>query len=310
MLPRSALAAALALATLSAHAATYTFESNYTQGVARWLHLGFANPGMQFGQGTGTLDFDPADLAKAQVMVTIPLDKFTTSVPDLDEHLRSGDFFDTAKYPTATFKSMRVEKDAAPEHYRVSGELEMHGVKKPVVLDAKLNFDQNALFRHADIVAMRDLDEEDPAEVEASKFDLAYISLDGDIGCLVNGAGLAMATMDVIKLYGGEPANFLDVGGGATAEKVTEAFKIMLKNPGLKAILVNIFGGIMKCDTIANGVIAAAREVQLKVPLVVRMKGTNEELGRKILAQSGLPIISADNMASAAEKVVAAAKGR
>ena len=165
-----------------------------------------------------------------------------------------------------------------------------------IALDAKLNFDDNALFRHPDIVEMRDLDEEDPAEIEASKFDLSYISLDGNIGCLVNGAGLAMATMDVIKLYGGEPANFLDVGGGATAEKVTEAFKIMLKNPGLKAILVNIFGGIMKCDTIANGVIAAAREVQLKVPLVVRMKGTNEELGRKILAESGLPIISADNM--------------
>ncbi|MGH8715071.1 MAG: ADP-forming succinate--CoA ligase subunit beta [Casimicrobiaceae bacterium] len=178
-----------------------------------------------------------------------------------------------------------------------------------IALDAKLTFDDNAMFRHPEIVEMRDLDEEDPAEIEASKFDLSYISLDGNIGCLVNGAGLAMATMDVIKLYGGEPANFLDVGGGATAEKVTEAFKIMLKNPELKAILVNIFGGIMKCDTIANGVIAAAREVQLKVPLVVRMKGTNEDLGRKILAESGLPIISADNMGQAAEKVVAAAKG-
>ena len=183
------------------------------------------------------------------------------------------------------------------------------GDGRVVALDAKLNFDSNGLFRHPEIVAMRDLDEEDPAEVEASKYDLSYISLDGNIGCLVNGAGLAMATMDVIKLYGGEPANFLDVGGGATAEKVTEAFKIMLKNPGLKAILVNIFGGIMKCDTIANGVIAAAREVQLKVPLVVRMKGTNEDLGRKILAESGLPIISADNMGDAAEKVVAAAAG-
>jgi succinyl-CoA synthetase beta subunit len=183
------------------------------------------------------------------------------------------------------------------------------GDGRVIALDAKLNLDDNALFRHPDIVEMRDLDEEDPAEIEASKFDLSYISLDGNIGCLVNGAGLAMATMDVIKLYGGEPANFLDVGGGATAEKVTEAFKIMLKNPGLRAILINIFGGIMKCDTIANGVIAAAREVQLKVPLVVRMKGTNEDLGRKILAESGLPIISADNMASAAEKVVAAAKG-
>jgi succinyl-CoA synthetase beta subunit len=157
---------------------------------------------------------------------------------------------------------------------------------------------------------MRDLDEEDPAEIEASKYDLSYISLDGDIGCLVNGAGLAMATMDVIKLYGGNPANFLDVGGGATTEKVTEAFKIMLRRPGLKAILVNIFGGIMKCDTIAAGVVAAAREVKLSVPLVVRMKGTNEELGRKILADSRLPIISANNMAEAGERVVSAAKGR
>lgn len=182
------------------------------------------------------------------------------------------------------------------------------GDNKVLALDAKLNFDSNALYRHPEIVAMRDLDEEDPAEIEASKFDLAYISLDGDIGCLVNGAGLAMATMDVIKLYGGSPANFLDVGGGATTEKVTEAFKIMLKNPHLKAILVNIFGGIMKCDVIANGVIAAAREVKLSVPLVVRMKGTNEELGRQILKDSGLPIISANNMAEAAERVVAAAK--
>ncbi len=184
------------------------------------------------------------------------------------------------------------------------------GDGKVIALDAKLNFDSNALFRHADVVEMRDLDEEDPAEIEASKFDLSYISLDGNIGCLVNGAGLAMATMDVIKLYGGEPANFLDVGGGATTEKVTEAFKIMLRNPNLKAILVNIFGGIMKCDTIAEGIVAASKAVGLKVPLVVRMKGTNEDLGRKILAESGLPIISANNMAEAAEKVVAAAKGK
>jgi len=187
--------------------------------------------------------------------------------------------------------------------------LVLAGDGRVIALDAKLNFDDNGLFRHSDIVEMRDLDEEDPAEVEASKFDLSYISLDGDIGCLVNGAGLAMATMDTIKLYGGAPANFLDVGGGATAEKVTEAFKIMLRNPGLKAILVNIFGGIMKCDTIATGIVAAAREVKLKVPLVVRMKGTNEELGRKILAESGLPIISANNMAEAGEKAVAAARG-
>ncbi len=175
-----------------------------------------------------------------------------------------------------------------------------------MALDAKFNFDANALFRHPEIVAYRDLDEEDPAEVEASKFDLAYISLDGNIGCLVNGAGLAMATMDTIKLFGGSPANFLDVGGGATAEKVTEAFKIMLKNPEVKGILVNIFGGIMKCDTIAEGVIVACKAVNLSVPLVVRMKGTNEDLGKKMLADSGLPIIAADTMAEAATKIVAA----
>ncbi len=184
------------------------------------------------------------------------------------------------------------------------------GDGKVIALDAKFNFDSNALFRHPEIVAYRDLDEEDPAEVEASKFDLAYISLDGNIGCLVNGAGLAMATMDTIKLFDGEPANFLDVGGGATAEKVTEAFKIMLKNPGLKAILVNIFGGIMRCDVIAEGVITASRAVQLSVPLVVRMKGTNEDIGKKMLADSGLPIISADTMEEAAQKVVAAANGK
>jgi succinyl-CoA synthetase beta subunit len=182
------------------------------------------------------------------------------------------------------------------------------GDGRVVALDAKLNFDDNALFRHPEIVALRDLDEEDPLEVEASKYELSYISLDGNIGCMVNGAGLAMATMDTIKLFGGEPANFLDVGGGATAEKVTAAFKIMLSNPKVKAILVNIFGGIMKCDTIATGVVAAAREVNLSVPLVVRMKGTNEDLGRKILKDSGLPIISADNMADAGKKVVAAVK--
>ena len=175
-------------------------------------------------------------------------------------------------------------------------------------LDAKFNFDSNALFRHPEIVAYRDLEEEDPDELEASKYDLAYISLDGNIGCLVNGAGLAMATMDTIKLFGAEPANFLDVGGGATTEKVTEAFKIMLKNPKVKGILVNIFGAIMKCDTIAEGVVAAAKVTKLSVPLVVRMKGTNEDLGKKILRDSGLPIIAADSMADAATKIVAALK--
>lgn len=183
------------------------------------------------------------------------------------------------------------------------------GDGRVVALDAKMNFDSNALYRHPEITALRDLDEEDPAEIAASKFDLSYISLDGNIGCLVNGAGLAMATMDITKLYGGSPANFLDVGGGATTEKVTEAFKLMLANPHVEAILVNIFGGIMRCDVIATGVVEAARQVELSVPLVVRLEGTNVELGKQILAESGLPIISASNMADAAEKVVKAARG-
>ncbi len=163
---------------------------------------------------------------------------------------------------------------------------------KIICLDAKMNFDDNALFRHKDIQELRDLDEEDPAEVEASKYDLSYIKLDGEIGCMVNGAGLAMATMDIIKLYGSEPANFLDVGGGASKEKVTAAFKIIVRDPNVKGILVNIFGGIMKCDIIAEGIVAAAREISLSVPLVVRLEGTNVELGKKILAESGLAITS------------------
>jgi succinyl-CoA synthetase beta subunit len=185
--------------------------------------------------------------------------------------------------------------------------LVLTGDNRVLALDAKMNFDDNALYRHPEIVAMRDLDEEDPAEIEASTHDLSYISLDGNIGCLVNGAGLAMATMDITKLYGGSPANFLDVGGGASAGKVTEAFKIMLKNSKVKAILVNIFGGIMKCDVIAEGIVAAVKQVHLNVPLVVRLEGTNVNVGKKILAESGLPIISASNMADAAQKVVAAA---
>jgi succinyl-CoA synthetase beta subunit len=187
--------------------------------------------------------------------------------------------------------------------------LTMTGDGHIIALDAKMSFDDNALFRHPEIVALRDLEEEDPEEIEAAKHDLSYISLDGNIGCLVNGAGLAMATMDIIKLFGGNPANFLDVGGGATAEKVTEAFKLMLHNPNLEAILINIFGGIMKCDVIAEGVVMAAKQVKLNVPLIVRLEGTNVKLGKKILAESGLPIISADNMADAAKKAVAAASG-
>jgi len=178
-----------------------------------------------------------------------------------------------------------------------------------MALDAKMGFDDNGLFRHKDIHEMRDLDEEDPREVEASRYSLNYVALDGNIGCMVNGAGLAMATMDIIKLYGGMPANFLDVGGGATKEQVIAAFKILMSDEKVKAVLINIFGGIMRCDIIAEGVIAAAKEVGVKVPLVVRLQGTNVDLGRKILSESGLNIITAEKMNEAAEKVVAAAKG-
>jgi succinyl-CoA synthetase beta subunit len=178
-----------------------------------------------------------------------------------------------------------------------------------LVLDAKVNFDSNALYRHPDIEELRDLDEEDPTEVQASEYDLNYIKLDGVIGCMVNGAGLAMATMDIIKLYGSEPANFLDVGGGASKEQVMNAFKILLSDPKVEGILVNIFGGIMRCDIIAEGIVAAAREMAIEAPLVVRLEGTNVELGKKILADSGLAIIPADNLADAAEKIVAQVKG-
>jgi succinyl-CoA synthetase beta subunit len=208
----------------------------------------------------------------------------------------------------AIFKALYKCFDETDASLAEINPLILSGEGRVIALDAKLNFDDNALFRHPDVAALRDLDEEDPLEIEASKYDLNYISLDGEIACMVNGAGLAMATMDTIKLFGGAPANFLDVGGGATAEKVTAAFKIMLSNRKVKAILINIFGGIMKCDTIAAGVVAAAREVKLSVPLVVRMKGTNEDLGKKILKDSGLPIISADNMGDAAKAVVSAIK--
>ena len=182
------------------------------------------------------------------------------------------------------------------------------GAGDVIALDAKMNFDDNALYRHKDVEELRDESEEDPTEVEAAKYDLNYIKLDGNIGCMVNGAGLAMATMDIIKLYGGTPANFLDVGGGASRERVTRAFKLILSDPNVEALLVNIFGGIMRCDVIAEGVVAAAREVALQVPLVVRLEGTNVDLGKQILADSGLPIISADDLGDAAEKVVAAVK--
>ena len=214
----------------------------------------------------------------------------------------SGDLAKQAEHVVAALYAAFVGTDASQIEINP---LAVTGDGKLMVLDAKVGFDPNALYRHPDLVLLRDLTEEDPAEVEASKFDLAFIKLDGTIGCLVNGAGLAMATMDIIKLNGEEPANFLDVGGGADKEKVTNAFKLILKDPAVKGILVNIFGGIMRCDIIAEGIIAAAKEVNLSVPLVVRLEGTNVELGKKILAESGLPIISGDNLGDAAAKIVA-----
>ena len=201
--------------------------------------------------------------------------------------------------------SAYIEKDCSIAEINP---LVVTGDGKVMALDAKLNFDSNALYRQKDVLAYRDLEEEDPKEIEASKYDLSYISLDGNIGCMVNGAGLAMATMDIVKHYGGDPANFLDVGGGATAEKVTEAFKIILSDPNVKGIFVNIFGGIMKCDVIAEGVVAAAKQVQLSVPLVVRLEGTNVDLGKKILAESGLAITPAESMADGAQKIVSLVK--
>jgi len=208
------------------------------------------------------------------------------------------------KFLTAMYRAF-TELDASLVEINplvVTGEGEL------LALDAKMNFDSNALYRHPEVAELRDLDEEDPAEVEASEYDLNYIKLDGSIGCMVNGAGLAMATMDIIQLYGSSPANFLDVGGGATTEKVTAAFKIILSDPNVKGILVNIFGGIMRCDVIAEGIVAAAREVDLNVPLVVRLEGTNVDRGKSILADSGLPILSASDLADAAEKAVTAVK--
>jgi succinyl-CoA synthetase beta subunit len=207
----------------------------------------------------------------------------------------------TVKFMLALYQAF-VDKDCSVAEINP---LVVTGDGNVMALDAKLNFDSNALFRHKDIVALRDIEEEDPKEIEASKYDLSYIALDGNIGCMVNGAGLAMATMDIIKHYGGDPANFLDVGGGATTEKVTEAFKIILSDAKVKGIFVNIFGGIMRCDVIANGVVEAAKQVGLDRPLVVRLEGTNVELGKKILNESGLNIVSADSMADGAQKIVA-----
>lgn len=215
---------------------------------------------------------------------------------------------DSAKQMSAVLGTLAKAFQAKDMSQLEINPLVVTGKGDVVCLDAKINFDDNALYRHPEIVALRDTDEEDPAELEASKYDLNFIKLEGNIGCLVNGAGLAMATMDIIKLYGAEPANFLDVGGGASKEKVTNAFKILLADPGVKGILVNIFGGIMRCDIIAEGIIAAAKEVKLHVPLVARLSGTNAELGKKLLKESGLNLIPADDLADAAKKIVAAVK--
>jgi succinyl-CoA synthetase beta subunit len=258
----------------------------------------------------GGMDIEEVAAETPEKILTISIDPAAGISAHHGRHIAfalglSGDQVKQAtKLITSVYNAV-VEKDMALLEINP---LVVTGAGDLICLDAKINFDSNALYRQADIVELRDLDEEDPAEVAASEFDLSYIKLDGKIGCMVNGAGLAMATMDIIKLYGSEPANFLDVGGGATKEKVTEAFKIIMSDSNVEGILVNIFGGIMRCDVIAEGVVAAARETQLAVPLVVRLAGTNVELGKKILAESGLTIIPADDLDDAAQKIVAAVK--
>jgi succinyl-CoA synthetase beta subunit len=255
----------------------------------------------------GGMDIETVAHDTPEKIQTLTIDPATGVMP---HHGRSvaaalgltGDLAKQAEHVVATLYAAFIGTDASQIEINP---LAITGDKKLMVLDAKVAFDSNALYRHPELLELRDLTEEDPAEVEASKYDLAFIKLDGTIGCLVNGAGLAMATMDIIKLNGEEPANFLDVGGGADKEKVTNAFKLILKDPAVKGILVNIFGGIMRCDIIAEGIIAAAKEVNLNVPLVVRLEGTNVELGKEILAKSGLPIISGDNLGDAAAKIVA-----
>jgi succinyl-CoA synthetase beta subunit len=262
------------------------------------------------GSKEGGMDIEEVAEKTPEKIITVPIDPATGFQP---HHARSlafgmeipkeqqGAFGKLVKSVYEAFEGTDASQvEINPLVITKQGEL--------IALDAKFNFDDNALFRHPDILEMRDEDEEDPLELEAAKFGLSYVKMDGNIGCMVNGAGLAMATMDIIKLYGGEPANFLDVGGGANKEKVTEAFKLILSDPNVEGILVNIFGGIMRCDVIAEGVIAAAKEVSLSVPLVVRLEGTNVELGKKMLSTSGLPIIAADNLADAAEKIVGAVK--
>ena len=243
-------------------------------------------------------------------IITIPIDPVTGLQPHHGRRiafalgLEGKQIGAAVKFLAAMYKAF-IELDASMVEVNP---LVITGAGEVIALDAKMNFDDNALFRHADVEEMRDEDEEDPAELEAAKHELNYVKLDGQIGCMVNGAGLAMATMDIIKLYGSEPANFLDVGGGATKERVTAAFKLIMSDPNVEGILVNIFGGIMRCDIIAEGVVAAAKEVSLHVPLVVRLEGTNVEQGKQILADSGLAITSADNLGNAAEKIVKAVK--
>jgi succinyl-CoA synthetase beta subunit len=258
----------------------------------------------------GGMDIETVAEETPEKIATVAIDPATGIMPFHTREIAFGlglegaQIKSAAEFLMAMYKAF-VDMDAALVEINP---LVVTGAGDVIALDAKMNFDDNALYRHADIEALRDEDEEDPAELEATKHELNYIRLDGSIGCMVNGAGLAMATMDIVKLHGGAPANFLDVGGGATKERVTTAFKIILSDPNVEGILVNIFGGIMRCDVIADGIVAAAREVSLHVPLVVRLEGTNVDLGKKILAESGLPIITADDLGDAAEKVVNAVK--
>jgi succinyl-CoA synthetase beta subunit len=258
----------------------------------------------------GGMEIEEVAAKHPEKIVKLPVDPLTGLRPYHAQKiafglgLSGGQVKEAVQLLTALYKAF-VGLDAALLEVNP---LVVTGAGKLIVLDAKMGFDDNALYRHKDVEELRDESEEDASEIEASKYSLNYVKLDGSIGCMVNGAGLAMATMDIIKLYGGEPANFLDVGGGATKDRVTAAFKIILKDPNVEGILVNIFGGIMRCDVIAEGVVAAAREVSLHVPLVVRLEGTNVDLGKKILAESGLPIQSADHLADAAEKIVKAVK--
>ena len=271
------------------------------RGTGRVVMMGSEEGGMDIEE---VAEHSPEKIIKVVVDPAVGLQTFQARQLALDINIPVELVNKAVKFMLALYKAFE-EKDCSIAEINP---LVVTGGGDVMALDAKLNFDSNALFRHKDIVELRDLDEEDEKEIQASKFDLSYIALDGNIGCMVNGAGLAMATMDIIKYYGGSPANFLDVGGGATKEKVTEAFKIILSDANVKGIFVNIFGGIMKCDVIAEGVVAAARELGLDKPLVVRLEGTNVNLGKEILNGSGLNIVAADSMADGAQKIVSLVK--